>query len=108
VSDPLQAIAGVEFADAVERFDSFEATTLRRYHKLCVELGESEFLDQEVRFTFKVSKEESYQKLDHAGPTQLRSVMLDLRQLWMKRAHTLSHRQKHAADQRARKRNVGI
>jgi len=83
MSDLLQAIADVRCADAFQGFDSVQATTLRRYHELCAALGESGFLSQRVRLTVKASRQESYEKLDHAGPAELRSAMMDLRQLWM-------------------------
>jgi hypothetical protein len=41
-----------------------------------------------VRFTFHVSSKERYRKLEHAGPAELRSVMMDLRQLWMQKERT--------------------
>ncbi|MGO9759808.1 MAG: hypothetical protein ACLP1Q_00910 [Solirubrobacteraceae bacterium] len=88
MSDLLQAIADVQCADAFEGFDSFDTTTLRRYHEVCVALGESNFLNHGVRFTFHVSSKERYRKLEHAGPAELRSVMMDLRQLWMKKERT--------------------
>lgn len=88
MSDLLQAIADVQCADAFEGFDSSDTTTLRRYHELCVALGESNFLNHGVRFTFHVSSKERYRNLEHAGPAELRSVMMDLRQLWMKKERT--------------------
>lgn len=88
VTELLQAIADIPCAEAFEGFDSSDTTTLRRYHEVCTALGESNFMSQGVRLTFKASRQESYRKLEHAGPAELRSVMMDVRQLWMKNERT--------------------
>jgi hypothetical protein len=80
----LQAIADVPCGEVFGPFDADQAAIMRQYDRLCVALGESGFLSQEVRFTFKASRAESYSRLDHAGRPELRSMMMDFRQLWMK------------------------
>jgi hypothetical protein len=72
----------------VQRVRCRRAETLRRYHELCVALGESEFFNETISFTVKSGPAERSHKLTHAGPAPLRSVMLDMRQLWMKGERT--------------------
>jgi len=68
------------------RFDSFsedERERLRLYSSLAAELGQEDFHQEPLRFSVKASPEESYQRLEHAGRTQLRSMAMVFRQLWM-------------------------
>jgi hypothetical protein len=84
----LQEIADIRCAEAFGRLEPDQVTTLRRYHQLWVLLGESEFLSQPVSFTLRVSAKERSQELVHAGPTQLRSVVDDVRQFLMEKERT--------------------
>ncbi len=89
MTEVLQAIADVDCANAFLRFDSETVKTLRRYHELCAAVGESKFFSHGVTFRFSAQAgQQPREELDHAGHEALRSLMMDLRQLWMQGERT--------------------
>jgi hypothetical protein len=81
---------------------------MQPHHEVCVALGESKFLNHGVRFTFHASRNAGYQKLEHAGLTELRSVLMDLGQLWMKKERMPFPKVRHAARPHAREGHAGL
>jgi hypothetical protein len=89
MTELLQAIADVDSATTFSGFDSEAVKTLRRYHQLCTAVGETKFFTHGVRFSFSVGAgRQPCDELDYAGHEALRSLMMDLCQLWMQNERT--------------------
>jgi hypothetical protein len=80
-----------EREDLGARFESFGSDDLRKlrlYARLCRELGESTFLNDDVSFNFGAEGD----RLTHAGSDALRSMSMSFRQLWMQDEDAQFHR----------------
>lgn len=86
--DFFDTLLAVDWDRRFEPFDEEQLWQLRRYNVLAHELGTSSFFARPLRFSFKASADESYQRLDHAGYDSLRSMTMSFRQLWDKKEPT--------------------
>ncbi len=80
--DFFDTLVTTDWDQRFESFDDEQLWQLQRYNELAHELGTSSFFSQPLRFSFKASADESYQRLHHAGYDSLRSMTMSFRQLW--------------------------
>jgi hypothetical protein len=88
VPDFFDELAAVDCAGRFESFNAKETRCLRVYDQLAHGAGQSPFFDQTVRFSFKTSRAERYERLEHAGTDQLTLMALAFRQMWLKKERT--------------------
>lgn len=81
--DFFDTLAETNWSDQFESFSAEERERLRLYSSLAYDLGQEDFHQEPLELSVRASPEESYQRLEHAGRTQLRSMAMVFRQLWM-------------------------
>jgi len=87
----FDALATMDVSGRFESLTCEERAILARYHEVCAKLGVASFFAGPVRLSVKAAPDESYERLEHPGEDQLRSMTMWFRQLWMKKEPARFH-----------------
>jgi hypothetical protein len=80
--DVFDTLVETNWTSRFESFTDDELRRLRLYDQLADELGRRSFFSSPQRLSVKLSVEESYSRLEHAGEDSLRSMAMTFRHVW--------------------------